>query len=73
MPASIVAVPPSLTSNEARQPAAVGSSAASAWFGKLVAPPASWASRSAFVIACPVRSPTWSSRLREAPPQRARR
>ena len=31
------------------------------------------ASRSAAVIACPVRSPTWSSRFRVAPPQRASR
>ena len=41
--------------------------------GNRVPPPASNASRSAFVIACPVRSPTWSSRLADAPPQRASR
>ena len=34
---------------------------------------ASKASRSAFVIAWPVRSPTWSRRFAVAPPQRARR
>ena len=33
--------------------------------------PASHASRSPVVIACPVRSPTWSRRLRDAPPHLA--
>ena len=35
--------------------------------------PAAHASRRPFVIAWPVRSPTWSRRLRDAPPQRASR
>ena len=45
----------------------------SSWCGSSTPAPASKASRSAFVIACPVRSPTWRSRCRVAPPQRASR
>ena len=57
----------------ARQPFSIGSSALSGDFGKVTTLLASAASRSAFVIAWPVRSPTWSSRWRVAPPQRASR
>ena len=48
----------------ARQPCSARSSSASGLFGKRVTVPASTASRSAAVIACPVRSPTWRRRLR---------
>ena len=46
-------------------------SALGVFFGGWLASHLSW--RSAFVIAWPVRSPTWSNRFRDAPPQRASR
>ena len=53
--------------------AAVGSRLRSGAFSNDVPEPLSHASRSPFVIAWPVRSPTWSSRFCDAPPQRASR
>ena len=50
-----------------------GSSETSGQFGSASPLDARNASRSAVVIAWPVRSPTWSRRSRLAPPQRARR
>ena len=64
VPASIVCSP-----QTARQPVAVGSRLCSGAFSNDVPEPPSQASRSPFVIAWPVRSPTWSSRFCEAPPQ----
>ena len=60
-------------SSVAHHPVCVCSRARSGWCASSAPPPASKASRSATVIACPVRSPTCSSRFRDAPPQRARR
>ena len=48
----------------ARQPVLALLERGSGLLAKSVPPPASNASRSPFVIACPVRSPTWSRRLR---------
>jgi hypothetical protein len=57
----------------ATQPFSAGSSETSGQFGSASPDEARKASRRPVVIACPVRSPTWSSRLRVAPPQRASR
>src|SRR5436305_67309 len=74
-PAARTTVPASMTCSPhtARQPCSRSSSERSGLFASAVAVLASKASRSAFVIAWPVRSPTWSRRFRDAPPQRARR
>ena len=68
-----VAASSSCSPHVACQPFERCSSAVRGLFAKSVPLPASNASRSPFVIACPVRSPTWSRRLALAPPQRARR
>src|SRR6266540_5073872 len=67
-PAASTTVPASITCSPhtARQPFARGSSERSGLFVNGVPEPASNVSRSAFVIASPVRSPTCSSRFREA-------
>ena len=57
----------------ARQPAEVCSRSTSGDLGNVCALEPSTTLRSDFVMAWPVRSPTWSSRFRVAPPQRASR
>jgi hypothetical protein len=74
-PAARTTVAASMTCSphRARQPPPSASRLVSGLFANVVPEPASHASRSAFVIAWPVRSPTWSRRRRDAPPQRASR